>query len=541
MKIYLRIFIFLVIFLVISSVTGSESVHAFLELDSAQELIAVINQYRIENNLHAFQTNGYLMAAAQGHSEWMAETGNIDHIETDGSTPKERAGAEGYGAGYYYWISELIVGGWNASPQDAINWWKASSLHNYYLLSDYYFDIGTGVATNGTWNYYTAVLGYIEEWEDPNNPPIATKTPTTVAPTKTPTEAPTAAPTSEPTPYPTSVPVVTATPNPDGSVIHIVQPGQYLSMIATAYGVSLESLYELNGLNQYSILYVGDQIIVIQADSPQPTPSPTNTFTPEPTDEITPTNTLVPEPTDEIAPTNTAPVSSGFATPTPMPDGSIIHILEPGQYLWHLSILYDIPLATILELNGLSEWSFVYPGDQIIIVPGFAPPVTATVLSPTPMPDGSIIHILEPGQYLWHLAILYDIPLATILELNGLYEWSLVYPGDQIIIVPGFAPAATATVIPPTATPTLLPTFTSTVVPPTETIMPEATQEITEVAATETEVEDDEQQVVIPLPTEPDNGQSDLSIDRDTMWIVLIILLGLLFMLLSFVLIFRKR
>jgi len=477
MKKYLRIFIFLIIFLVISSVTGSESVHAYLELDSAQEIIAVINQYRVENGLHVFQTNGDLMAAAQGHSEWMAETGNIDHIETDGSTPKERAGAEGYGAGYYYWISELIVGGWNASPQNAINWWKASPLHNYYLLSDYYFDIGAGVATNGTWNYYTAVLGYIEEWEDPNNPPAATATPTaapTSEPTNEPTNEPTEEPTSEPTPYPTSVPVVTATPNPDGSVIHIVQPGQYLSMIAAAYGVSLESLYELNGLNQYSILYVGDQIIVVPADSPQPTPTPTNTFTPEPTEEFTPTNTLVPEPTEEINPTNTAPVSSGFATPTPMPDGSIIHILERGQYLWHLSILYDIPLATILELNGL-------------------------------------------------------------------YEWSIVYPGDQIIIVPGFAPAATATVIPPTATPTLLPTFTSTVVPPTETIVPEVTQELTEVAATETEVEDDQQVVVIPLPTEPDDDQGDLPIDRETMLIVLIILLGLLFMLLSFVLIFRKR
>ncbi len=484
MKKLLRLFIFLVIFIGISSVTGSESVHAYLELNSAQELITVINQYRIENDLPAFQTNGALMAAAQRHSDYMGSSGLITHNEPDGSTPKERAGAEGYGAGYYYWISELIYGGWYASAQDTIYWWKASSVHNYYLLSNYYVDIGAGVATNGTWNYFTAVLGFIEEYEDPNNPPAATATPTTVGPTKTPSGAPTETPTNEPTenpteeptptPYPTAVPVVTATPNPDGSVIHTVQPGQYLSMIAAAYGVSLESLYELNGLNQYSILYVGDQIIIIPADTPQPTPTPTNTLAPDPTDEITPTNTLTPDPTEEITPTNTVPASSGFATPTPMPDGSIIHILEPGQNLWQLSILYDVPLATILELNGL-------------------------------------------------------------------FEWSIVYPGDQIIIVSGFAPTATATVIPPTATPTLLPTFTPTVVPPTETAIPEVIQEITEVAATETEVEGVEQEVVIPVPTAADDGQDDLPIDRETMLIMLIILIGLLFMLISFVLIFRKK
>jgi LysM repeat protein len=65
-----------------------------------------------------------------------------------------------------------------------------------------------------------------------------------------------------PVPQATAVPVVqNAQSRPDGSQVHIVQPGQTLWAISQAYGVPLDTLRALNGING-STIYVGQAIIV---------------------------------------------------------------------------------------------------------------------------------------------------------------------------------------------------------------------------------------------------------------------------------------
>jgi hypothetical protein len=65
------------------------------------------------------------------------------------------------------------------------------------------------------------------------------------------------------------------------------------------------------------------------------------------------------------------------------------------------------------------------------------------------------------------------ITLATLLELNGLTDTSIIHPGDQLIV--GFVtPPATETIeaLPPTETPTRPPpTATNTAVPPPRTAL----------------------------------------------------------------------
>ena len=83
------------------------------------------------------------------------------------------------------------------------------------------------------------------------------------------------------TPGPTPLPVirfVTSTPNPDGSIIHIVQPGQTLTGIANVYGLTLQELLELNGLTLEAVLLPGDKILIKPAE-PTPIIMPTLTST----------------------------------------------------------------------------------------------------------------------------------------------------------------------------------------------------------------------------------------------------------------------
>jgi len=98
--------------------------------------------------------------------------------------------------------------------------------------------------------------------------------------------------------------VVTSTPNTDGSLVHIVQPGDTLFGIAEAYGVSLQDLLSLNNRQINDPLYVGDRIIVRLANTPTPTPDVTETNTPRP-------------PTATRRPTRTATLPKPTQTPTP--------------------------------------------------------------------------------------------------------------------------------------------------------------------------------------------------------------------------------
>ena len=82
--------------------------------------------------------------------------------------------------------------------------------------------------------------------------------------------------------------------------------------------------------------------------------------------------------------TPTPPKAKPVKKATTLSDGSIIHVVEQGQTLWTIAAIYDVPLKEILKLNKLTENSFVFPGDKVIVQPSFTP--APTVLdTPTPM------------------------------------------------------------------------------------------------------------------------------------------------------------
>ena len=105
-------------------------------------------------------------------------------------------------------------------------------------------------------------------------------------------------------------------------------------------------------------------------------------------------------------------------------------------------------------------------------------PNTPTIVPNTPNADGSIVHIVQAGETLGILSIAYNVPLANILNLNGLTLTSTIFVNQKIII----RAANTATPTQPTSTPTITPTITpwptststvtSTNLPPTPTPSP---------------------------------------------------------------------
>lgn len=76
-----------------------------------------------------------------------------------------------------------------------------------------------------------------------------------------------------------------------------------------------------------------------------------------------------------------APVSGGSSQPqaaasvpyqpvvtsTPAADGSITHAVQSGQTLWSISAIYQVSLEEILALNGFTNNTLIFPGEEIRI------------------------------------------------------------------------------------------------------------------------------------------------------------------------------
>jgi LysM repeat protein len=243
---------------------------------SASDVIAAINSYRTQNGLPALTTNALLNSLAQTQANYQASIDYVTHTGPDGSSPQDRAIAAGYGDGEGFYFSEIIYGGYNATADDAMTWWKNSSTHNYYILQATYVEIGAAIATSGSTTYFTAELagsysGSTSSTTGESGNSSSTSSESSVLPT----------------PGNIVIPVQKSTPNADGSIIHTVQEGQTLWTLAAVYEVELNTLLEINGFTTNTYVFPGDEIL-IQSPGTAPTAGPTNelndgTITPDDT------------------------------------------------------------------------------------------------------------------------------------------------------------------------------------------------------------------------------------------------------------------
>ncbi|MBN2391810.1 MAG: LysM peptidoglycan-binding domain-containing protein, partial [Anaerolineae bacterium] len=80
------------------------------------------------------------------------------------------------------------------------------------------------------------------------------------------------------------------------------------------------------------------------------------------------------------------------------------------------------------------------------------------VATSTPHPDGTIIHVVQPDDTFYAIALLYDVSPEQLVRLNGLTDINMLSIGQELLISAPespASPAAQSTPLPPaTATPT---------------------------------------------------------------------------------------
>ncbi|MFH5880710.1 LysM peptidoglycan-binding domain-containing protein [Arthrobacter sp. NA-172] len=159
---------------------------------------------------------------------------------------------------------------------------------------------------------------------------------------------------------------------------------------------------------------------------------------------------------------NVIPASSVAATiPAalqPMaPAAPATYTIVRGDTISGIAARYSLDTNTVLQLNGLSASTIIYPGQQIKLSgsggPAAAPAPAAA--SPAPgSPSSGATYTVVPGDTLSGIAARNSVALSDVFSWNGLDGRSIIYPGQKIKIGSGTsapAPGAPAPVAPAAA------------------------------------------------------------------------------------------
>lgn len=253
------------------------------ETGTPLQLIEAVNELRLAYGLPPLNVHPVLMQVAQIEAEGLA-AGRPGHWRPNNLTLGQWLLSLGYPLsgdlsldGYR---SENVVWGPNFTVQDAIKMWNNDDPHTNTMLSAERSDIGAGTsAATDEWGQtvYFYVLetalqtksGQMQYDSYPILTAIAGNQGLAYG------DATQMAQSLQVAQY--IMPVVQATAQPDGDVIHEVKNGQSLWSIAIKYGVKIEQIRQLNNLS--SIDLYPSQKLLVQKGATQPAPTPTATGT----------------------------------------------------------------------------------------------------------------------------------------------------------------------------------------------------------------------------------------------------------------------
>ncbi|GAB4494162.1 MAG: hypothetical protein Fur0016_30920 [Anaerolineales bacterium] len=379
-------------------VRASQSLPAPQGAVSAYELIAAMNTLRVSYGNPPLIEDPIINAVAQYTAQVMADNQMSWHI----GDVRGRIAAAGYGGGATVWATENFAVGTSMGIDQIMAAW-ADPDHMRPAVTAAYCHVGAGVATSANGKtYYVLQAAYISGQPCGSYTPATGGTPGSsgsgyvpqyIVPVQIATpdadgnvyhivqtgqsfwsiaiayqitiadletwnnlsrETPLKAgqklyiPGKNTTGYATPTPkgmVTRSTPDADGRIIHEVQAYQALIPIAQAYGVTVDHILALNGLQKDWPLYIGQKLVI----------APGN---------VTPSPTL-----------------SAIQKLTPEADGKYYHVVQSGQTLSWIANYYAIPLASLMLWNGLNNDSIIRPNQKLLLL--VTPPVTET---PTPTP-----------------------------------------------------------------------------------------------------------------------------------------------------------
>ncbi len=210
--------------------------------------------------------------------------------------------------------------------------------------------------------------------------------------------------------------------------IHTVQPGDTLSGIAAAYGVTVTDLYNWNGLSS-DWLNVGDRLSVIPTQGPVNTPS-SETSSQGATEATANGET---QPASNHNPNASAKRENGIAGPEksnlrvngmrvadlPVRARPAIHVVQAEDTVESIAEQYELRPTQLRRWNRLKTDTVLTEGQELF------------VSNPALVPQ---IHQVEEGESLYDIAVKYNTTEQWIMLWNELTQ-NVAPETDKLLIV----------------------------------------------------------------------------------------------------------
>lgn len=181
---------------------------------------------------------------------------------------------------------------------------------------------------------------------------------------------------------------------------YIVRRGDTISAVAARHGLRTADVLRWNGLSWSSIIQPG-QTLVLQG--------------------------------------------SGASSQTPSGSGSgeRSHTVRAGETVSAIARAAGIATTAVLDANGLSWSSVIYPGQKITIPGGGSAGAAGNAAKASSVSDASATgstgagaksHTVRSGDTVSAIAAQHGVATAAVLSANGLAPSSVIYPGQKITI-----------------------------------------------------------------------------------------------------------
>jgi LysM repeat protein len=165
-------------------------------------------------------------------------------------------------------------------------------------------------------------------------------------------------------------------------VTYVVRWGDTLFSIAQKFGTTVDAIKAANGLTSDFII-VGQELIIPVDGAVPPEPYP------------------------------------------PSPGGPTVHIVQPGENLFRISLCYGTTVEAIARANNIMNPWFIYVGQKLDI------PTGGDGGMPSPGPGGKT-YVVQPGDTLYSIAVRYDTTVQALMVANNLSNPNLIYVGQTL-------------------------------------------------------------------------------------------------------------
>jgi LysM repeat protein len=142
----------------------------------------------------------------------------------------------------------------------------------------------------------------------------------------------------------------------------------------------------------------------------------------------------------EAVPTAVPPTTTTTTTPGQRPTTEVIHIVQPGENLFRIGLMYGYSWVVLQQYNNLPNPNFLTVGQQIRI-----PGDSGTGGGVGDVPPGGTTYVVQRGDTLFSIGRKFGVDWQLIAEANGIVNPNLIFPG-QVLKIP-----APGTTLPPTS------------------------------------------------------------------------------------------